>query len=150
MGPNKALFWVCLLAVILVLAYVSWERKAGKGPADDYEFAVIVPSYTPGDLYSVRDDHGFKIVKVLVDEREVVHIRIYKNLFSERPKEVDQAELSLGSVKDPDGFGIGHMPISKSEFSSWQPEFIARSKVTPEELEGYQLWKLSNGGVFGH
>jgi hypothetical protein len=147
---NKALLGIFLVAAILPLAYFYRERKSRQEATNDYEFAVIVPSYSPGDLYSVKDEHGFKIVKVLVNEQDVLHIRIYKNLFRERPEHADQIKLILGSIEDPHGFGIGHMPISKSEFSSWQPEFIAHSKVTPEELEGYQLWKQSNGGVFGH
>ena len=148
MVPNKVLFWAFLIAAILFVAYLSRERKPEK--ASVYQFAVIAPRYSPGDLYSVKDEHGFKIVKVLADEQNIVHIRIYKNLFAERPVEVDQTKLSLGNVRDPDGFGIGHMPISRSEFTSWQPELIAHSTITREELEGYELWKQSNGGVFGH
>jgi hypothetical protein len=41
------------------------------------------------------------------------------------------------------------VPLSRDEFSTWQPEFIVQSKVTPEGLEGYELWKKHRGGFFG-
>ena len=51
----------------------------------------------------------------------------------------DQEELPLG---------MGHVPVSHDSFHSWGMEFLQKSTVTEDELEGYQLWKESNGGYF--
>ena len=37
----------------------------------------------------------------------------YKNRFKDRP-ERDKRELSLGKVDDPDGFGMGHLPLTRA------------------------------------
>jgi hypothetical protein len=57
--------------------------------------------------------------------------------------------LTLGSIHDADGFGVGHLPVTAATFSSWLPMLITRTAVTQEELEGYEEWKKSKGGAFG-
>jgi hypothetical protein len=95
----------------------------------------------PGDICSIkRDDSGFGVIKVLVVDQHVFHIRKYKNRFADRPHEVDTKRLSVGAVHDPDGFGVSHLPISATGFGSWMPARICSSDVTPEELEGYYGW----------
>jgi hypothetical protein len=37
--------------------------------------------------------------------------------------------LSLGKIDDYDGFGIGHMPLARSTFSSWHPELVMKTTV---------------------
>ena len=103
-----------------------------------------------GGLYAVEDGGGkFAIVKLLVVEKEGVHVRLYKNKFESRPTTVDPATLSLGSVKDPNGGGIGHLPITHGNFRAWQPSLIGDTVVTEEELEGYRMWRDGKGGYFG-
>jgi hypothetical protein len=75
-------------------------------------------------------------------------VRVYKQKFSARPTTVDVTSLSLGKPGDPDGFGMGHIPLREAAFLEWQPVLITELKVTPEELEGYKIWKESGGGVF--
>jgi hypothetical protein len=41
---------------------------------------------------------------------------------------------------------MGHLPLSQSEFSAWEPVLITRTTVTQDELEGYDVWKHSSGG----
>ena len=38
--------------------------------------------------------------------------------FSSRPPKVDPADLSLGSIKDKDGFGMGHLPLDLKMFAT--------------------------------
>jgi hypothetical protein len=120
-----------------------------------------------GALYSVfnGDESGtFGVVKVLVLEPAVVHIRVYQNTFPTRPGHADPATLSLGGLSLEDlqdeekldeklethRFGIGHMPLAIRDFVyGWQPVFLEESPVTEEELEGYEYWKREGGGVFG-
>ena len=102
-----------------------------------------------GGLYSVTDgDDGFRVIKILALDEKAVHVRLYKNRFPSRPQSVNQSELSLGRVDDAGGFGMGHIPMSRENFTNGQPIFIQQSTVTEEELEGYQLWKEAGGGVW--
>lgn len=98
--------------------------------------------FKEGDICSVDDGDGkIGIVKVLAVEPRVIHLRIYKNKFKGRPKQLDLKELSLGNIKDPDGFGIGHAPIDINGFKEWKPELITNEQVSEEELEGYKFYK---------
>ena len=100
--------------------------------------------FSVGDLCSVRSGKGgFRIIKVLVREPGILHIRIYKETFATRPKHIGSKPLSLGTIHDKDGFGIGHIPISEVEFNTWLPILILSESVSEEELEGYRYWKES-------
>lgn len=103
---------------------------------------------TVGGLYSVKDKAGYKIVKILAAGEGLVHVRIYKNQFPRRPESVDPSALSLGSIKDKDGFGMGHLPLDRALFDDWAPQFIMETRVAEEELDGYRMWKESGGGAF--
>jgi hypothetical protein len=95
----------------------------------------------PGDVCSIRSgESGFGVIKILVVDQHVIHIRKYKNRFPERPQQIDQAGLSLGTINDPDGFGVGHLPVSATGFASWMPARVCRQDVTDEELAGYRYW----------
>ena len=103
-----------------------------------------------GAICSVDDGEGwFRFAKVLVVDDLAVHIRLYKPRFKDRPISVLDQDLILGSYKDPDGFGIGHLPLSRKAFEAWKPVVIRQAKVEPEELDGYRQWQESGGGVFG-
>ena len=103
-----------------------------------------------GSLYTVDDGEGwFRVAKVLVADDEAVHIRLYKNRFKERPTTVDPKDLELGTVHDKDGFGMGHLPLTRRAYSAWLPVLLQRGTVEPDELEGYEEWKSSGGGLFG-
>lgn len=99
-------------------------------------------SLAPGDICSIkRDDSGFGVIKILIVDQHLFHIRKYKNRFQERPYDVDLKQLSVGTIHDPDGgFGVGHLPISATGFGSWMPARICSQAVTDEELEGYHCW----------
>ena len=66
-----------------------------------------------GGVYSTDAGDGkFGVVKILKVESGIVHVRVYKNKFATRPESVKVDELSLGTINDKDGFGMGHLPIS--------------------------------------
>ena len=95
-----------------------------------------------GDLCSiVSGQGGYKVVKILKLEDDIVHARLYANRFDERPSSVQPDELELGAI-DEESFGIGHLPLASGEFEAWQPEAIAHQAVEPDELDGYR----SGGG----
>ena len=102
-----------------------------------------------GGLYSVPSRQGgFKVIKILVIDEFAVHVRLYKQPFNVRPLGVDPGSLTVGTIHDKDGFGMGHLPLSEREFASWGPAFILQAAVVPEELEGYRFWKEHNGGIW--
>jgi hypothetical protein len=107
-------------------------------------------SMIEGGIYSTDSGDGkFGVVKILKLEPGTVHVRVYKNKFASRPTTIKVEELSLGSIKDKDGFGMGHLPIGENDFKAWKPVLLLKTEVKAEELEGYNLWKKAGGGVFG-
>jgi hypothetical protein len=123
---------IALGTAILLLVFLLWWR----GPR-------------PGDLYSVEGEaKNYKVAKVLVVDSDAVHIRLYKNTFGERPSNVDPSTLSVGSLRDPDGFGMDHMPLSRSSFARWRPRYMTHTSVTDDELQAYKQWKQSHGSLY--
>ena len=105
--------------------------------------------YKVGGLYSVTgEETEFNVVKIIAITKGVVHIRLYKNKFAARPDTIDSAKLSLGDIDDPEGFGIGNLPLDQETFEKMQPVFIKQESVSDEELEGFKYWKKETGGSF--
>ena len=99
-------------------------------------------SIKAGDICTVIEGDGkFGVVKVLVINDTLAHLKIYKNKYDERPVSLDLKTLSIGSMYDSDGFGVGHTPVVKTDFINWQPAIIANEPVEEEELEGYRIWQ---------
>ena len=110
---------------------------------------VPAEEWRVGGLYSTDDGNGkFGVVKILVLEPDAVHVRIYKQTFATRPTSVDPKSLTLGRIDDKDGFSIGHAPLSRRTFASWQPVFLSQQSVLDSELEGYKMWKEGSGKTF--
>jgi hypothetical protein len=101
-----------------------------------------------GGYYSIADGDTFSIAKVLKLEPDIAHVRIYKQHFQQRPRSIDPALLTLGKIDDPDGFGMGHLPLRLETFKLRDPLFLTYSEVRPEELEGYEHWRMAGGGVW--
>lgn len=99
-----------------------------------------------GGYYSIADGHTFSIAKILKLESDKVHVRIYKQHFVQRPRAIDIAELSLGTIGDKDGFGMSHLPLRRETFQARQPRFLTHAEVKPNELKGYEIWKEYSGG----
>ena len=94
-----------------------------------------------GGLYSTQDKDGsWRVMKALVVDEYSVHLRSYANKFPEQPKDIDPAKLTLGDLKDPAGFGIGHFPLAKEGFFEDNPVLIKVVPVKEDELEGYKLY----------
>jgi len=113
-------------------------------------FRRLIPArLAAGDLCSVKSGREFGVVKVLVVERDLVHVRSYREKFRERPiGGISSTRLSLGSINDPGGFGVGHLPLSLSTFGSWVPKRIESEPVTDDELDGFRAWQEYKGGVW--
>ena len=121
--------------VIAVISYIALRERE--------------PTWSVGGLYVIRDsEHGFGVVKILALDPDIVSVRIYKETFGERPSTIDPARLTLGTIHDAGRLGIGHLPLAESTFRSWEPQLLAQSTVSEEELEGYRMWKESGSGPF--
>jgi len=108
-----------------------------------------LPTLVVGGLYSVLDEQGhYRTAKVVALDGDGVHLRLYKNRWERRPKAVASRSLALGTINDPDGFGVGHLVLTKKEFGSWKPVFLSREDPTPDELEGYKIWTQGRSGDF--
>ena len=108
-----------------------------------------LPEPVAGGLYSVMDDQGhYRAAKVVALDEDGVHVRLYKNRWERRPKEVATNSLALGTINDPDGFGVGHLVLTKDEFGSWRPVFLSRADLTRDDLEGCMMWKQGRRGDF--
>jgi hypothetical protein len=122
---------------LLVLVAVGGCASEGSAlvPKDDKSIQV-------GGLYATQDNDGsWRVSKVLAVDEFAVHLRIYANKFPEQPKDVDPAELTLGGLNAPAGFGVGHCPLAKKGFFNDNPVLIKVVPVKEEELEGYRMYQ---------
>ena len=133
LGVLFAAVVVVLLAVVAILAL--------RGPRPD------VPPLFAGGYYSVEDgEGGYRVARILAEEDDVVHVRVYANRFAERPQSLVLTSLTLGRTDDPKGFGIGHIPLPRADFAAWKPVYLhLRAPLTPQELEGYEAWRRLAG-----
>jgi hypothetical protein len=94
-----------------------------------------------GGLYATQErDGSYRIVKVLVGDEFVVHLRSYANRFKEQPTQVRSSELSMGGIGSPDGFGIGHFPMAREGFLLEGRVLVGHESVNYDELDGYRIW----------
>jgi hypothetical protein len=95
-----------------------------------------------GSICSVDDGDGkFGVIKILVIEAEIIHVKKYKNKYAEQLVAIDINTLSNGSVYDEAGSGVRHLPTDRKVFDSWKPIIIAFEEVTGDDLEEYEIWK---------
>ena len=117
--------------------------------ATSWYYARSVQNLAPGDVCSIKSEDGFSVAKVLAKSSNVVHVRIYKEKFAIRPDSVGTSALSLGSIHDPDGFGVGHIPLSCATFGSWLPAKFRSEPVTDDEFIWVTEWGNTRRGRLG-
>ena len=94
-----------------------------------------------GGLYATREQDGlYRTVKVLVLDEHVVHLRSYATRFNELPGQIHSSKLSMGSLGNADGFGIGHFPIAREACDLEAHELVGCEEVVDDELAGYRIW----------
>lgn len=109
------------------------------------------PQLVEGGLYvTPAENGGYSALKILKLDAGGVHVRLYSNVFSSVPTSIDDSLLYMAGIdhKPEEALGMGHAPISKQSFASWDVRFVQQSTVTPEELEGYEMWREAKGGYF--
>lgn len=106
-------------------------------------------NYIEGGLYYKPDENGgYSIIKILKIDNDGYHIRLFSNNFMIPPKSIDEKSLFMAGMnrKPGESMGIGHLPLSRATFIEWNPVFIQKSTVKPDELEGYKMWLDDRGG----
>lgn len=105
-----------------------------------------------GGLYYTPDENGgYSIIKILKIDNDGYHIRLFSNNFMIPPKLIDEKSLFMAGMwdrKPGESMGMGHLPLSRATFIEWNPVFIQKSTVKPDELEGYKMWLDDKGGYF--
>lgn len=134
----------------------AWRGRAGTafgetpGPRIGAYFSIATDPVTTSTV-------GFQVVKLLRGQFRGVHLRMYSSVFPERPTAIDEAglesrppDLALVAAgrPSPEPFAIGHIPLSHRAFVELQPEFIQMALVDPDELLGFEEWRLAKGGFF--
>jgi hypothetical protein len=134
------------LLLIAASAVGYWRSRRVHPGFDPSKVLTLKLLPKPGDFYSFPDNGSFGVLKVLAVDSNFVHVRVYKDHFPQEPRNLDPAKLSLGTIDDKDGFGIGHLPLKRQTFANWRPRFLQSGSVTEEELDGYRYWKESSDG----
>jgi hypothetical protein len=99
-----------------------------------------LPDWDVGGLYSIRGwSDRFNVAKVLAFRGGTIHVAIYKEQFSVRPRSLDPVSLSFGSSND-EIFGTMHTPLQASLFAAYEPELIQHEAVTEDDLRGYRTY----------
>ena len=83
---------------------------------------------------------GFRIVKVLVVDKELIHLKLFQNGFRMRPQTIDLGLLRMGADDEDEGYGMEHIPLFHADFNKWKPEILAFQDVQEGELTGYWQW----------
>jgi hypothetical protein len=102
------------------------------------------------------DSEGYGVVKVLRQEFRGLHVRVYSNVFAERPQRIEESMLESRPVYEElragvpltEPIAIGHLPLSRRSFSSLKPDAIRTALIEPDEMLGYEDWKSARGGYF--
>ena len=113
--------------------------------------SAAAPQLMEGGLYVTPQDGGtYTALKILKLDDHGVHIRLYSNVFTVFPKSIDESTLYMAGIDKKEGepLGMGHLPISKQSFPTWGAILVQQSSVSPDELEGYQMWLEAEGGYF--
>ena len=101
-----------------------------------------------GVFYAIEwGDGTFGNVKVLKVDETLVHIRLYPNTYTRNPVGLSPDELEAQAIRNEQP-KIGHLPISRELFESWNPAPWVRQAVQPDELDRYQIWLENKGGYF--
>ena len=96
-------------------------------------------SLVEGGIYAQKQRFlRWAIFKVLKLDADVAHLRLYKNVFWRRP---------TAAIPDLD-WSLGHVPISRANVESWPVYLLAQIPATPEELQGYQIWRDDAGAGY--
>lgn len=96
-----------------------------------------------GGIYSITSgENKFGVVKIIALKEDLVHIRIYKDTYQDRPETVDPNALTPGPMHDGmSPFGTSSLPFHLSKFLDLKPRFITQTEVTDDEQNNPAQWQ---------
>lgn len=112
---------------------------------------LLANNWQTGGLYSAPYESGqFVVIKILKTDSVGVHLRLYSNLFEQRPSSINESLLLILPADNKEGLPAGtqHVAISYASFKRWGAKFIQASTVTEEEIKSFDLWFEANDGFF--
>jgi hypothetical protein len=158
-NPMENIWGPTFTQVPKILVRIGLEEEVKKiihdiDKDEDYQIyytEIIDAEYKVGAYFSIKSqESGYRIVKILVTDLLGVHIKLFSNLYNERPKKVNPEELFINPLKnDSNTFGSFHIPLRYDTFADeWQPEFIEEGILIDDDFVGYKIWKEERGGYF--
>ena len=97
---------------------------------------IIDQTIRAGAICTVSNGDGmFGAIKVLLVTNLFLEVTLYKNKYNKRPATIDLSTLTIGTVHDTDGFGIGKVSLSPEGFMNWEPVIVGFIPLTAEEEE---------------
>lgn len=113
--------------------------------------SALANSWQVGGLYSVPYESGqFVVIKILKTDSVGLHLRLYSNVFKQRPFSLDESKLIILEANNQQGlpYGAKHVAVSHLSFKGWKAEFIQQSSVSEAELTEFHNWHETKGGFF--
>lgn len=134
----KAILVVVVIAALVVLVLFLRDGPVSSGLVEGGLYAVALPQ------------GGFQLVKVLKNDKEGSHLRVYSNIVPSVPASVQEADLVIAGLnrKPGESFGIGHCPVGNKALFAWDFRAVQVASVSDGELVGYRQWLDGKGGYF--
>lgn len=136
--------------------------------------ALVRPD--PGDVYSVDGFAGYRIVKVIDADDEVVHLALVPGATKDRTDDVTEALNRVEHLGDPlslkplepslrrtassavigqpllaldGGYGVPHVAMAVGAFTDALPERIGSAPAFDDERSEVAAWRSTDGAVLG-
>ncbi len=121
------------LFLILLIGLLTYARRRNAAAKRD---EVVV-----GGLYAEKGRDGlYRVAKVLAVDDTTLHLRLYRNTFPTPPVDLDPATLTLGHFGDPEGFGVGHAPLTRDAGWRANQTLLKVEPLREDELAGYRYY----------
>ena len=149
---QKRIFYIFVLMLCLVLIGCPKSSTDSKQEERTKEIQ-------PGEYYSFVSMEGdYKVLKVLVVEKDVVHFCYYNNVFKERPTEDVISSLFFGKKQHDVMFidinqgrqttGCKHTALEIKGLDDLKSQFIVSGVLSSNELDAYEEWKAGDRYIF--
>ncbi|MCZ6875475.1 MAG: hypothetical protein O7G88_18445 [bacterium] len=99
-----------------------------------------------GGIYSVTSGKNeFSVIKIIALKEDIIHIRIYKDTYQDRPETLDPNALTPGPMHDGKApFSMGSLPFHLSKFLDRKPRFIMQTEVTDDKRNNPTQWQQAS------
>lgn len=111
MNSKKIVAWISLLCMALLGACDPHYRDLQEG-----------------DLCTIKNsDNNFGVVKVVLLDNDIYHLRVYSNIYVDRPHDLDSATLTMEPDYTKAVYPIEELSIDRVGFYQLEPQFLSGS-----------------------